>query len=137
MAEKRKGKGRRSVSGKKSKTLLQKLNVFAWIGTLISLLIRGAENEKFTENLDTDKMTTRTTPLMDEQVKLMETKNVKVGFETLIRIVSSAKTTYRTKQIVGEVMNSFVQYHAQNNNGFAKTKFFSLKALLKGFILTF
>lgn len=132
-------KGRKKAEdlfqGKKKKTFLQKLNVFAWFGTLLRLLVQGAEHEKFTEGLDDKTGGTRTTPLMDEQVKLMETKNVKVGFETLIRIVSSAKSTYRAKQITMEVKGSFAQYNAPNNNGFVKTKYFSMKSLLKGFIL--
>ncbi|MBN2096644.1 type IV secretion system DNA-binding domain-containing protein [Candidatus Peregrinibacteria bacterium] len=132
-------KGRKKAEdlfqGKKKKTFLQKLNVFAWIGTLFRLLIQGAEHEKFTENLDTDKMSTRTTPLMDEQVKLMETKNVKVGFETVIRLVASAKTGYRARQLVAEVKDAFAQYNAPNNNSFTKTKYFPRKALIKGFIL--
>lgn len=133
--EKGRKKAEELFQGKKKKTFLQKLNVFAWIGTLLRLLVHGADQEKFTENPDTDKMTTRTTPLMDEQVKLMETKNVKVGFETLVRVVSSAKTAYRAKQVANEVMNSFAQFNAPNNNGFTKTKYFSLKTLLRGFIL--
>jgi len=132
-------KGRKKAEdlfqGKKSKTLLQKLNIFAWIGTLFRLLIQGADNEKFTENLDTNSGATRTTPLMDEQIKLMETKNVKVGFETVIRLVASAKTGYRARQLVSEVMSAFVQYNAPNNNGFAKTKYFPRKSLIRGFIL--
>ncbi len=121
--------------GKESKSFLSKLNVFSWIGTWLKLLISGAENEKFTENLDANTGSTRTTPLMDEQVKLMETKNVKVGFESVIRIVASAKTMYRAKQITTEIRESFAQYNAPNNNGFLKTKYFSRTALLKGFIM--
>ena len=132
-------KGRRKAEelfqGKKKKTFFQKINIFAWFGTLLRLLVQGAEREKFTEVMDTDKMTTRTTPLMDEQVKLMETKNVKVGFETIVRIVASAKNVHRAKQIVEEVKNSFAQYNAPNNNSFIRTKYFSLKGMLRGFIL--
>jgi hypothetical protein len=72
---------------------------------------------------------------MDEQIKLMETKNIKIGFETVIRIVSSAKSGFRANQIAKEVMNAFVQYNAPNMNAFARTKHFSLKGLLKGFVL--
>jgi len=118
--------------GKKS--LLKKLNVFSWMATLIRLLVHGAEHEKFTENTDS-QATTRTTPLMDEQVKLMETKNVKVGFEAIIRIVGSAKNIRRADQIVDEICGSFAQYNAPNNNGFSKARYFSRQALLKGFIL--
>ena len=121
--------------GKETKSFLSKLNIFTWIGTWLKLLVSGAENEKFTENLDANTGSTRTTPLMDEQVKLMETKNVKVGFESVIRIVVSAKKMYRAKQITREIKDSFAQFNAPNNNGFLKTKYFSRTALLKGFIL--
>lgn len=132
-------KGRKAAQelflGKRhEKTLIQKLNVFSWIATMIRVFVQGAESEKFTENIDTQG-TTRTTPLMDEQVKLMETKNVKVGFETVIRIVASAKSMLRAEQIVQEIVGAFAQYNAPNNNRFVKSRYFSRNGLLKGFIL--
>ena len=121
--------------GKKPKGFWARLNIFSWFATWLRILVQGAESEKFTENIDTNTGMTRTTPLMDEQVKLMETKNVKVGFESVIRVIGSAKSIYKAKQIVGEIRDSFAQYNAPNNNSFSKTKYFSRKALLKGFIL--
>lgn len=117
-----------------NKSLIQKLNVFSWIATMLRLLAHGAEHEKFTENIDSQG-TTRTTPLMDEQVKLMETKNVKVGFETVIRVVASAKSMIRADQIATEICSAFAQYNAPNNNSFSKSRYFSRTGLLKGFIL--
>ncbi len=100
-------KGRKAAQnlflGKKVKTFWQKLNIFSWIATWLRILTQGADSEKFTENIDANTGATRTTPLMDEQVKLMETKNVKVGFESVIRIVGSAKNMYRAKQLVVEI----------------------------------
>jgi len=132
-------KGRKKAEelfqGKKDKTFWQKINVFSWVATLIRILVHGAQQEKFTENVDLNKGMSRTTPLMDEQVKLMETKNVKVGFESIIRVVASAKTMYKAKQVVVEIKDSFMQYNAPNNNSFHKTKYFPRKSLLKGFIL--
>ncbi len=119
--------------GKKSKSFLQKINILSWIGTMVRVLIQGAENEF--ENTDANTGTTRTTPLMDEQIKLMETKNIKVGFETVIRIIASAKTMYRAKQIIDEIESAFAQYNAPNNNGFKKTHYFSRNEMIKGFIL--
>ena len=116
------------------KSLIKKLNIFSWFGTILRLLVHGADNEKFMENMD-NQGTTRTTPLMDEQVKLMETKNVKVGFETVIRVVSSAKSMNRADQIVNEICGSFAQYNAPNNNSFTKSRYFSRSGLIKGFIL--
>ena len=120
---------------KKKKGLLRSLNVFSWIGTLIRIIVQGAEKEKFTEGQPEDKTTMRTTPLMDEQVKLMETKNTKVGFETVIRIISSAKSDFRAKQISSEVMKSFVQFNSPSLNSFGRIKYFSMSGLIKGFIL--
>lgn len=117
-----------------SKSLLQYLNIFAWIGNILRILVHGAEHEKFTENMD-NKGNTRTTPLMDEQVKLMETKNVKVGFETLIRVIGSARSLTRADQIANEICGAFAQYNAPNNNSFSKSRYFSRDRLLKGFIL--
>ena len=132
-------KGRKKAEdlfqGKKEKGIWEKLNVLSWIATWIRILFQGADQEKFVENMDTNTGATRTTPLMDEQVKLMETKNVKVGFEAVIRIVASAKTMYRANQILGDIRDSFSQYNAPNNNGFSKTKYFSRTGLLRGFIL--
>lgn len=121
------GKGRK-------KTLVEKLNVFSWIATVIRILAQGEKNEKFTENMD-NKGNTRTTPLMDEQVKLMETKNVRVGFESVIRVVASAKSLVRANQIVHEICGAFGQFNAPNNNSLSKSRYYSLRGLLKGFIL--
>lgn len=120
-------------SGKKKKSLASKLNPFAWIGTVIRLLVHGAENEEFSGK-DNDPGQ-KTTPMTDELVKLMEAKNNKVGFETVIRVVGSAKSLYRAKQITNEIGSAFAQYNAPNCNGFKKSKYYSMKALLKGFIL--
>ena len=120
--------------GKKvEKSFLQKVNIFSWIGSIVRILLQGAENEKFTENADSGGA--RTTPLMDEQVKLMETKNTKVGFETVIRVVASARNAHRANQITSEICSSFAQYNAPNNNGFTKSKYYSINQLVKGFIL--
>lgn len=132
-------KGRKAAQdlfmGKKaSKSLVDRLNVFSWFATIVRILVHGAQNEKFTENSD-NQGNTRTTPLMDEQVKLMETKNVKVGFESVLRIVTSAKSMMRAEQLMGEICGSFAQFNAPNNNGFTKVRYYSLKGLLKGYVM--
>ncbi len=121
--------------GKEEQGWLHHLNIFSWIATWIRILAQGAESEKFTESMDMKTGATRTTPLMDEQVKLMETKNVKVGFESVIRIVASARNKYRAKEIVTEMKDAFGQFNAPNNNSFHKTKYFPRASLLQGFIL--
>jgi hypothetical protein len=114
---------------------LSKINIFAWIGTLIRLIVSGPEGESFGQNMDTNKGSTRTTPMMDEQVKLMESKNVKAGFETVIRLVACARTLSRSKAIVYELKDAFAPYNAPNNNSLIKTKYFLKNVLLRDFIL--
>ncbi len=126
-------KARELFSGKKhGHGLLSKLNILSWFGTLFRLLMHGAEGEFGDKEHEANQ---RTTPLMDEQVKLMETKNVKVGFETVIRVVASAAAPHRANQVVKEVQNAFAQYNAPNNNGFSRAKYYSRNALIEGFIL--
>ena len=116
-------------SGKKNESLLKKINPFRLIWSLIQTLINGSDVSQ------TPSEPQRTTPLMDEQVKMMEGKHVKVGFSAVIRIVTSAKTMPRAKQLLGEVASAFAQYNDPNNNGFGKVKRFRLNKLLKGFVL--
>ncbi|MBI5411596.1 type IV secretion system DNA-binding domain-containing protein [Candidatus Peregrinibacteria bacterium] len=119
----------------KEHTWIDKINVFGWVATLIRIMFQGTDSEKFTENIDANKGSTRTTPLMDEQVKLMETKNVKVGFEAVIRIIASARAKYRAHEIVYDIKDAFAQYNAPNNNAFIKTKYFFRNTLIRDFIL--
>ena len=116
----------------KKKSFFSYINIFALLGFLIKIMFQGADNENFNSP---EKENTRTTPLQDEQVKAIETKNTKVGFEVLIRIVASAKKKYRADQIIREINSSFAQYNAPDNNSFTRPKHFSVKALLKGFVL--
>ncbi|QQR84104.1 type IV secretion system DNA-binding domain-containing protein [Candidatus Peregrinibacteria bacterium] len=117
---------------KKKKSFWSYLNVFAWVGMLIRLLVQGPDKEEFNAAADANQ---RTTPLMDEQVKSMETKNSQVGFHTVIRLVGSAKTAYRAGQIVGEIKDSFAQFNSPNANSFTRPKYYSRAGILRGFIL--
>lgn len=121
-----------SGSKKKKKSFWQYINVFAWMGTFIRLLVQGADNEKFGQDADAGG---RTTPMMEEQVKMMEGKNVKVGFETVVRVLTSASTMYRANQIASEIGSAFAQYGDPNNNSFRKSKHYSKKKLIEGFVL--
>lgn len=118
-------------AGKSSKKPWWKyLNIFSLFFSIIKLLVHGAE-----EGGDSAGDAAARTPMLDEQVKMMESKNVKVGFQVVIRIVASAKNKYRAAQIVDEVSSSFAQYSDPNQNSFSRSKYYSLPRLIKGFIL--
>ena len=117
---------------KKKKSLLKSLNVFSWVGTFFRVLVHGAENEKFGDEPDAGS---RNTPMMEEQIKMMEGKNAKVGFEVVLRVVGSANSLPRANQIASEIGSAFAQYSDPNNNSFSKSKYYSKDELIKGFIL--
>lgn len=70
------------------------------------------------------------TPMMQEEIKFIEGKAFKMGFETNIRIISSAQTNERAEEILSHLENSFVQFTAPNLNGF-KSKKLSGRSLKK------
>ncbi|MBD3328265.1 type IV secretion system DNA-binding domain-containing protein [Candidatus Peregrinibacteria bacterium] len=113
---------------KKSKFSLNPVKI---IGALFEILIRG---EKATESAP-DADGGRTTPLTDEEVKALETKNSKVGYETVIRIVCAGDNDREAKGYLSNIKSSFTQYSSPNTNGFASPKFVSEKQIVKNYIL--
>ena len=117
---------------KKKKSFWSHLNIFTWVGNFFRLMVHGTENEKFGNEPDANA---RNTPMMEEQVKMMEGKNTKVGFEAVIRVITSARSQPRANQLASEISSAFAQYSDPNNNSFSKSKYFSKDELIKGFVL--
>lgn len=108
-------------------------NPVSWLGTLFGISVRGAEDLK--ENLDTKKGGTRTTPMTDEQVKAIEEKNTKMGYETVIRIITAAPTHSQARNQLINVRSCFSQFNTTDNNSLMRTKYHSMRALVKNYIL--
>ena len=107
------------------------LNPLTWFRDLLDLLIRG---EKGVSNMDADGVTTRTTPVTDEEVKAMEEKNSKAGFEILIRVIASAETKRKAVEKALDLKNAFAQYSFSNNNSFRTSYWHNNKTLVKNFV---
>ncbi len=108
-------------------------NPISWLGTLFGISVRGAEDLK--ENMDTNKGSTRTTPMTDDQVKAIEEKNTKMGYESIIRIITAAPTYRQAKEQLINVRSGFSQYNTTDNNALVRTKYHSTKALVNNYIL--
>jgi hypothetical protein len=115
----------------KDKKGLSFLNPLSWFKAFFDLLIKG---EKGVLNMDADGVTTRTTPVTDEEVKAMEEKNSKPGFETIIRVVASAQTKRKAVDYATGLKNAFAQYTFSNNNNFRTSYWHSNKTLIKNFV---
>ncbi len=108
-------------------------NPVSWLGTLFGISVRGAEDLK--ENMDTNKGSTRTTPMTDDQVKAIEEKNTKMGYETVIRIIAAAPTYRAAKEQLINVRSGFAQYNTTDNNALIRTKYHSVGKLVNNYIL--
>ncbi len=90
---------------------LGNLNPLVWIGDLLSLAFRG-------ESKENHEAQSRSTPMVDEQVKAIEEKNTQVGFECVIRLIATSDHEHKAHAIIKGIESSFAQYTTTDNNQF-------------------
>ena len=93
----------------KHHSLLQSLNPLVWIGDMVSLAFRGELKEHA-------EAQSRTTPMVDEQVKAIEEKNTQVGFEAVIRLLAVAPSEHKAHALLLSMKSAFAQYATTDNN---------------------
>ena len=103
----------------------------AILGAFFDFFVRG----DISQSNKAPEASGRTTPLTDEEVKALEEKNSKMGYETIIRIVTSAMSEREAKAYLANIKSAFVQYSSPNANGFGTVKYLSDKHIVKDFIL--
>ncbi len=106
-------------------------NPITWFSTFFDMLFRGTESVM---HMEKDMTASRTTPVTDEEVKAIEEKNSKVGFETIIRLVSSAPTKQEAKTNLTAMRGAFSQYATTHANNLEYTHWHSNKTLVTNFI---
>ena len=107
------------------------LNPISWFATLFELLFHG---EKGVLNMDKDGVSTRTTPITDEEVKAMEEKNSRSGFQTVIRLISAAKTKHDAHLNLVSMRGAFHQYNTKHGNELTYTHWHNTKPLVTNYI---
>ena len=108
------------------------LNPLSWFGSLFSIMIRGAEEIGKSNDMNSE----RNTQVIEEEIKAMEEKNTKIGFETHIRVIVASDEKRKAEERVSEIIGAFAQFAYPDANGFTHTKyFFSIKRLVNDFIL--
>jgi len=106
-------------------------NPISWFATMFELLFKG---EKSVLNMDKDGVSTRTTPITDEEVKAMEEKNSKSGFETIIRLISSSENKKEAVTNLIGMRGAFAQFNTPNGNSFEHTRWHNNRTLVTNFI---
>ena len=106
-------------------------NPLSWIATFFEILIKG----EIGGGGGDDSGGGRTTPMTDEEVKALEQKNSKVGYEVVTRIVTSSNNEREARGHLNNIVSAFAQYSSPHANGFTTPKIQSEKAVVKAFIL--
>lgn len=107
-------------------------NPLGWLATLFDFFVKGDIGG---QSSAPDTAPARTTPVTDEEVKALEEKNSKFGYEAIIRIVTAASTEREAKGHLSNIKSAFVQYGTTHANGFTVPKFQSEKAIVRDFIM--
>lgn len=98
-----------------------------WFAALFSLFVNSDHKESPPEQ-------SKITPITDEEVKAIEEKNSKPGYDVIIRIVTSSPSIKNARMHLVNIRNSFAQYAFSNLNHFVYTKYHSVSALVRSFI---
>ncbi len=106
-------------------------NPLSWIATLFEFFTKG---ERMGDIGDVQKGAARTTPITDEEVKAIEEKCSKPGFESIIRLVSSASTKQEATTNLVAMRGAFSQYTTSNNNSLDYTRWHNNKYLVTNYI---
>lgn len=93
------------------KSIVSNINPLQWVQSFFSSLlgIQGGDDKP-------DLGGSRTTPMLDEQVKAMEEKNTQVGFDTVIRLLASSDNEMKATALLSSMKSAFAQYATTDNN---------------------
>jgi len=112
---------------------LTKVNPFHWLKIFLRIFALGTDSSVL-ENVDLKTGQTRTTPQTDENVKAIGEKASHAGWDTVIRIVASAKNKNHAVEVVEIIRNAFGQYNSADLNSFEKILYYSNRSLIVNFL---
>jgi len=120
----------KNIFSHKNKPASISLNPISLLGALFDLLVHGNISKS-----EQPQSMAQVTPITNEEVKAIEEKNSKVGYETIIRIIASAPTEREATSHLKNIYSAFAQYSTPNANSLTRAKFVSEKKIIKDFIL--
>ncbi len=102
-------------------------NIVGWLGNMLSLMARGAEEggQKDDGNKESDES--------QELTKSIEEKSEKTAFETIVRCIASSPEQRIANVNLSTILNSFTQYGTPSMNSFKVKKWISKRSLIRNF----
>ncbi|MFH1546798.1 MAG: type IV secretion system DNA-binding domain-containing protein [Patescibacteria group bacterium] len=107
---------------------------FGFLANLFGILIRGPQSEYLASQGDDGNIKAQVTQNVQDMVKLIADKSEHCGYDSIIRIVASAASQPRVKNILRSIRASFEQFSAPSHNSFYYTEYHSDKKLISSFI---
>lgn len=128
----KKGRKKAQENLNDSKNGFSVFNPLTWVSTIFEIMVRGADQAV----KDPTQSSERKTQVYEEQIKAMEEKNVKSGYETIIRIVVASNTKSKVNDHISSIVGAFSQYGYPDANSFKYLKmYYSASKLVRDFIL--
>jgi hypothetical protein len=103
-----------------------------WIRSTFDLILKGAD--AVGGGNDMPAGADRMTQLREEEIKAIDEKNAKIGYEVIIRVLVASDTKAKASQTFGNIMGSFAQFSYIDGNGFATTKYHSMSDFIRSFV---
>ena len=98
--------------------------VFAIVKEFVALTLSSTSKSKNEEQKKQEEIQVKLTPDQEEIIKTVEAKATKIGFESNIRLVTSAPTQEKADNLLKELESSFTQFKHPNLNSFKATQSF-------------
>ncbi len=106
-------------------------NPITWPGAIFTMLTASDEELKIPgEGMSGERVSSA----IEEYSKNLETKASNPGFQTIIRVISSAESHHRAEQILESVVTAFSQFNDIRGNSFKPVHYIPKESLLRGFI---
>lgn len=103
-------------------------NPLAWVGNFLSMMIGGQSEDGASSEPESKESESQ------DLVKMLEEKTEKVGFETIIRCVTSAPKERTAQLNLTSVLNAFAQYGSPSMNSFDSKKWYSKRNLIRNML---
>lgn len=119
----------KNIMNQKPKKDKFNLNPIKLITVFFKFIFKGESKEK------SGDLTSKTTPMTDEEVKDLEEKNTSKGYETIIRIICSSKDDMEVKSNLTNIVSTFAQFASQSANSFTSINGYSERKIIEDYIL--
>ncbi|MFH0776224.1 MAG: hypothetical protein V1936_01270, partial [Patescibacteria group bacterium] len=107
---------------------------FGFLASIFGILIHGPKNEYISSRGEDGSIKAQVTQNVQDMVKLIADKSEHVGFDSIIRIVTSAPSLPRAKSILQAIRASCEQFSAPSHNSLYFTEYHSNRKLIESFI---